>query len=197
MVSQKWRGYAKKGTTSTGPEFPPIDDNLYDAIIKDVSDPESAADPFKKGETKVQFYLTWEFLNQDDEVVTLRQYITIPPTWIDGDELNEKSNLSLTMAALGFEVEGEVEVDPESWQGLVARIMVENKENQKGETKPRITAVKPAKKKVAPKAAPKAAPAAPAKKAAPAPAPITASKARAKAAPAPVDDEEDEEEEEE
>lgn len=127
-------------------EWPAVPDDLYDAIVKDVSEPEEQADIFNPGKTRTQFYLTWELAGGDvPEGTTLRQYLSLPESYLSDGYVNEKSNLYKTMEALGYDMGGKFKVDPPSWQGERARVMVENKVGANGgDPRPRITAVKPA-----------------------------------------------------
>lgn len=152
-----WANISKREVTvSAGSDFPEVPDDLYDAMIADVSEYETRPDPFNEGKDKTDFYITWEVLS--DAVpsgTTLRQYITIPEQFLSDGYLNEKSNMYKLMDALGIDMTGKFRVDPNEWQGAEARIMVENKANTQGVTRPRITGVKPAKKKPAAKPAAK------------------------------------------
>ena len=132
-------------TKSTGPEIPAIDDDYYEACIKDV---QQGATFDGTGE---QFVIEWEMTEgpykSNGEPMTLRQYVNIPAGVHDGN-LNEKSNLYALLVALGYE-DDDMEIEPANWQGLVARINVENKVikqgDNAGQTRPRITGVKPSK----------------------------------------------------
>ena len=169
-MAKSWDDYSGKAKKSTGGDWPAVADDLYDAIIKDISEPDGPKpDPFNPDKEKMDFFVTWEF-ESEGATTTLRQYITIPETFLSDNVLNENSNMYKVMDALGFDMDDdEIEVDPPWWQGMPARIMVENKTTQKGELRPRITAVKPARK--------------PARK--------SPAKAAAGRKPKPADDEED------
>lgn len=141
-----WDDYAKTATKSEGGEWPEVVDDLYDAVIQDVSEPETRPDSFNDGAEKTDFYINWEL--DTDNAPTLRQYIVLPPAYLSDGFLNEKSNLYKTMVALGFDLDGKFTVNPSEWQGMKARVMVENRANAKGDIRPRITAVKPARSTV-------------------------------------------------
>ncbi len=144
-----WANLSKREVTvSSGGDFPEVPDDLYDAMIADVSDPETRPDPFNEGRDKTDFFVTWEITSGDiNPGTTLRQYVTVPEQFISDGYLNEKSNMYKLMDALGIDMSGKFRVNPAEWQGAEARIMVENKANQAGSIRPRITGVKPAKKK--------------------------------------------------
>lgn len=138
-----WNDYIKDAEVSKGFEMPTVPDDLYDAQIQEVSDPPTE-NPYKPGE--MEFFISWELLSDAvPEGTTLRQYVSIPPQYVQNGYLNEKSNLHKLMEALGFDMSGRFRVDPTSWQGERARVMVENKPNKDGtELRPKITKVKPA-----------------------------------------------------
>jgi len=136
--------FVKEAETGSG--FTPIDvaDDLYDAEIIEIGDPRDVPNNFKDGEMQTQFHIQWALLGDDlPEDASLRQYVTIPDAYINSGYLNEKSNLFHLMEALGFDMKGRYMVDPPSWLGKKARVMVENKANKEGEMRPRITGVKP------------------------------------------------------
>lgn len=151
-----WENWEKAATVLAGSsDIPNVPDDLYDAMIQDVSVPETRPDPFNEGRDKTDFYLTWEITSGDvPSGTTLRQYITLPEAYANEGYLSEKSNLYKVMEALGFDLSGKFRVQPSKWQGMEARVMVENKQTRTGEMRPRITAVKPAKKAKAAAAAP-------------------------------------------
>jgi len=145
-----WDQYTKTAEVSTGGDYPVIDDDLYDAIIQDVSEPTEEPNKFKaKAEDPdmvTRFFVTWELTSGDvPENTTLRQYIGLPPAYLADGYLNEKSTLHKVMTALGFDLSGRFKVDPPSWQGQEARVMVECPRDSEGVQTgwPRITGVKP------------------------------------------------------
>jgi len=143
-----WDNYSNKTVTiAAGGDYPEVPDDLYDAMVQDVSDPETRPDPFNEGKEKTDFFVTWEITSGDVKPgTTLRQYVTLPEQFMAEGFLNEKSNLYKLMEALGFDLTGKFKVAPPTWQGMEARVMVENRANKMGESRPRITAVKPARK---------------------------------------------------
>lgn len=138
---------AERGTGFTPADVP---DDLYEARIIEVGEPQDVQDIFAKepGKMKTQFYIQWEIKSDDlEEGTSLRQYMTLPDAYLNSGYLNEKSNLFHLMDALGFDMAARFKVDPPSWVGKRARVMVENKPNKEGEFRPRITDVKPLRKK--------------------------------------------------
>lgn len=145
-----WENYEKTATVSAGGEIPNVPDDLYEAMVQDVSEPITRPDPFNAGKDKTDFYITWELTSGDVAAgTTLRQYVGLPEQYANEGYLSEKSNLYKVMEALGFDLNGKFRVAPSTWQGMEARVMVENRQTQNGETRPRITAVKPARKQKA------------------------------------------------
>ena len=142
-----WDSYSKTDLpVGTGGDWPDVPDDLYDAVVQDVSEPEERDDPFNPGKTQTQFYVSWELVSDDlPEGTVMRQYINIPAGVLSGAAINEKSHLYETMVGLGLiEADKPVVFHPPSWQGLEARVMVENKERKDGSgSRPRITGVKP------------------------------------------------------
>lgn len=145
-----WSTYSKEAEVSTGGDYPIIDDDLYDAVVQDVSEPAEEPNKFKAKDTDpdmvTRFYVSWELTSGDaPEGTTLRQYITLPPVYLEDGYLNEKSNLYKVMTALSIDMSGRFRVDPPSWQGAEARIMVECPRDADGLQTgwPRITGVKP------------------------------------------------------
>lgn len=135
---------AQKGT---GGDWPEIPDDLYTARIMDVSEPETGPDMFNPGKERTQFYLTWELEPNEDQQengcedgTTIRQYLSIPAGMKNGT-LNEKAKLYELMSALGFDLEGTFKFKPMEWVGAKARVLIENRANQAGEIRPRVTKV--------------------------------------------------------
>lgn len=146
-----WDNYAKEAEKGTGGEWPEVPDDLYDAMVQDVSDPETGPDQFNAGKERTQFYITFELVSDElPENTTLRYYVTIPEGYINDGYLSDKSRLYKVMDALGFDMGGRFTVDPRQWQGERVRVMVENKVSQNsttGEARPRITDVKAPRRK--------------------------------------------------
>jgi hypothetical protein len=141
-----WNDYAKTAEVGTS-EWPMIPDDVYDAVIADVGEPETRPDHFNPDQEKTDFWLRWEFTSDElPEGTWLRQYVALPQGFTSNGKLHKKSNLYSVMQTLGFDMEGKFEVDPPSWQGMTARVIVKNKENQDGEMRPKITGLMPAKK---------------------------------------------------
>ena len=143
-----WDSYTKDAEKSTGGgDFPDVPDDLYDAMVQDVTDPRTGPDLFNPGKEKTDFIVKWELTSGGvPDGTTLWQYVTLPEQYLENGYLSDKSNLYKVMDALGFDLEGRFTVNPPEWQGMPARVMVENKPNKDGELRPKITAVKPARK---------------------------------------------------
>lgn len=153
-MTDAWSKWERDAEVSTGGDFPEVPDDLYDAMVKDVSEPETKPDIFNEGKDKTDFFVTWELTSGDvPDGTTLRQYITLPVEYANSGYLNEKSNLYKVMQALGFDMTGKFKVRPSTWQGMTAKVLVENKKNQAGDVRPRITKVTPARKKQQPQSA--------------------------------------------
>ena len=151
-----WDNYTKDAEKGTGGEWPEVPDDLYDAQVQDVSEPETGPDRFNPGKERTQFYVTFELLGDDlPENTTLRYYVTIPEGYINDGYLSDKSRLWKVMDAMGYDLGGRFRVDPREWQGERVRVMVENKPNEQGEMRPRITDVKAPRRKAADKPAAK------------------------------------------
>lgn len=141
-----WSNYTREAEVGGNGEWPEVPDDLYDARISEISEPRTGPDQFNPGKERTDFYITWELLSGDAEGVFLRQYVTLPEGFIRDGYLSEKSNLYRIMSALGFDMEGRFTVDPPSWVGKRARVMVENRPNKDGDLRPRITDVKPSRR---------------------------------------------------
>lgn len=131
---------------SSGQGVPEIPDDLYDALIREVAEPVTEADPWNAGKMRTQFYIVWEITDGDVAGSTLRQYLSVP-AGLEQGFINDKSNLYSVMDALGFDLTQRVRVEPWNWVGMTARILVENKDNREGEPRPRVTGVKASRKK--------------------------------------------------
>jgi hypothetical protein len=131
---------------SSGQGIPEIPDDLYDAMIREVTEPVTEPDPYNAGRQRTQFYMVWEITDGDYAGQTLRQYLSIP-NGLDQGYINDKSNLFAVMDALGFDMTQRVRVEPWTWEQMTARILVENKPNREGEPRPRVTGVKASRKK--------------------------------------------------
>lgn len=174
-----WDSYAKTAEVSTGGEWPEMDDDLYDMIVQDVSEPVTEPNKFKQKDGDpdfvTRFFITWEITSGNaPEGTTLRQYIALPEAYLNEGYLNEKSKLYGVMSALGFDLTGRFKVNPEDWQGMEARGMVEAPRDKDGVQTgwPKITSVKPAR----------------AKRAAPAREPVGAAAGARRSRPKPDDD---------
>lgn len=149
-----WDSYTRDAEIgSGGGDFPVVEDGLFEAIIQDITEPRDGTD--YNGDPCKKFVIKWEITSEDVAPDTvLWQYVTLPPKYLQEGVLSEKSNLYKVMTALGFDLAGRFRVDPPSWQGMEARVLVENfpvlddmgkpkvGEDGKKLTKPRITAVK-------------------------------------------------------
>ena len=137
-----WNDYAREAEKGTSWVPPVVADDLYDARINEVGDPETKPDFFNPEQLKTQFWISWELLSDDVPAdTTLRQYVTIPPGLQEG-YLSDKATLYAVMEALGFDMDARFEFDPRQWVDMRARVMVENKPNKDGVDVPRITGVK-------------------------------------------------------
>lgn len=135
-------------------------DDLYDARVLDVSEPEVQTNIFKKSdsdpETNTQFFITWELLPTAQQVEdgcpeapTLRYYCNIPERFLNEGYLGEKSKLYGVMTALGFDLEQPFRFAPMEWIDMRARVLVEQVETKNG-MRARITKIQPAKRKASP-----------------------------------------------
>lgn len=135
----KYRKEAEVG----GGELPSVPDGTHDAIIQEVTEPREIPDIFSPGKTKINFVVKWKLTSNLPEGTVLWQHVTLPGAYLNDGYLSEKSKLYDLMEGLGFDLSGRFRVDPPSWHGMEARVMVKNFPNVDGEPRPRITAVKP------------------------------------------------------
>lgn len=137
-----WSGKTRDAEVGGGGDIPNIPDDIYDAIIKDVSEPTTSV---YDGKEREQFYITWELTSGDVVGESVRQYITLPEVYLNEGYLSEKSNLYKVMEALGFDLTGRFRVDPPSWQGMEARVDLEQERDRNGDPLrwPKVTKVKP------------------------------------------------------
>lgn len=141
-----WNDYAKTATPTEGGDFPEIDDGVYAAMIADVGEPEEREGQFGH---QVQFKMKWEledFAKPNGDAIWLWQWVTLPEGYLEKGNLGKKSNLYALMKALGFDVDApNVDINPPSWQGMSARIMVVNKgtRSDPAAVRPRIDDVLP------------------------------------------------------
>jgi hypothetical protein len=147
-----WDTIARTAERSSAPPIPDIPDDLYDAEVFAVGEPTESPDTFNPGKTRTTFWLDWAIESGDLPADTrIRQWIALPEAFLTDGFLSDKSRLFEVMEALGFDMEGTIHVDPREWVGLRARIMVENRPTQStGEMRPRVTAVKPARRQAQP-----------------------------------------------
>ena len=143
-----WSQYSREAEVGAGGDVPQIPDDLYDARVCDVSEPETKPDIYKEGEDKTQFFIKWELLSDDlPPDTTVRQYISLPPGYLENGVLGEKANLHKVMTALGFDLSGRFRVEPNKWIDLRARVMTEQVEGKFA----RVTDVKPPRQKASQK----------------------------------------------
>ncbi len=146
------------GATTGAPEFvvPTIEDGLYSATIREITDAEGTWD----GKTYDQYYVDWDLDAADEKTdespVQLRQFVRVPDgLFANRPVLNENSHLYLLMEGLGCDMDGGYDINPDEWLGKEARVLVENKKITEGpnagKSRPRITAVKPKSSKAASK----------------------------------------------
>lgn len=138
-----WNDWSREAEKGTGGEIPELDDDIYNAMIKDVSEPQTRPDPYNQGKDKTDFYITIEVEKADGEYVDMRYYVALPEAYINDGYLNEKSKLYKLMETLGYDLTGRFRVNPPEWIGQECRVLVENKPNKDGEMRPRITDLKP------------------------------------------------------
>jgi hypothetical protein len=152
MTMTSWDTIARTAERSSAPPIPDIPDDLYDAEVFAVGEPTESPDTFNPGKTRTTFWLDWAIESGDLPADTrIRQWIALPEAFLTDGFLSDKSRLFEVMEALGFDMEGTIHVDPREWVGLRARIMVENRPTQStGELRPRVTAVKPARRQAQP-----------------------------------------------
>jgi len=137
-----WDDYYRDAEKGTGGSAPYVDPDVYDAMIKDVIEPRMHKN--FNGDDEPQFTVHWEITSGNvPEGTVIWQYISLPAKYLSEGILSEKSNLYKTMAALGFDVDGVFAVRPDEWNGMEARIMVEDKETQSGEKASKITKILP------------------------------------------------------
>lgn len=135
-----WDQYTKDAEVGTGGDIPLVPEDLYDAMVQDVTEPREST---YEGKAQQRFIVKWEITSGDvPEGTTLWQYITLPDGYLQDGILGEKSNLYKTMKALGIDMEGRFRVDPPSWQGMEARIMVETRVTAEGKERSVISSVK-------------------------------------------------------
>jgi hypothetical protein len=152
MTMSTWDTIARTAERSSAPPIPDIPDDLYDAEVFAVGEPTESPDTFNPGKTRTTFWLDWAIESGDLPADTrIRQWIALPEAFLTDGFLSDKSRLFEVMEALGFDMDGTIHVDPREWVGLRARIMVENRPTQStGEMRPRVTAVKPARRQAQP-----------------------------------------------
>lgn len=133
-----------EGTVGSGFTPPVLEDDLYDAEIVDLCEPYEEADTYNPGKDRTRFWLDWQIGGTDD---TLRQWMNIPLGMLGTPAtLNPKAGVYSLMDALGLiGADGGFTFDLDTWIGMRARVMVENKPNKDGEIRPYITGVKPPK----------------------------------------------------
>ena len=132
---------------SEGVDYPEIEDDMYEAVVADVSEWVEEPNIFKKKPSDPDFntrcFISWELTSGDlpDNCPPLRQYINKPQKGF----INEKSGLYQVLVGLGIPLEGKIVIDPQSWQGAEARVMVETPRDKDGIATgwPRIKGVKP------------------------------------------------------
>lgn len=138
-----WDNNAKEVEVGNGAEWPDVPDDLYEAVVQDVSEPETGPDRYNPGKERTTFYVNFELTSGEvPEGTILRYYIPITEGFSKYGLVSEKSKLYGVLEAFGYDLGGRLMVDPRDWQGRECRVMVENKENAEGEMRPRITQVK-------------------------------------------------------
>jgi len=138
-----WDSYVREAEVGTGYTAPSIPDDLYEAVIEQVGEPFEQPNPFDADRPRTVFTVDWRITGGDHDGVQLRQWIRIPESYLEFGILDERSTLYNVLEALGQDMSSRFVVDPRQWVGAAARIMVENRTNQRGETRPQITRVMP------------------------------------------------------
>lgn len=128
-----WNTFAKEATVTSSDfgdeERAHVPDGTYHARVERVGEPYDKANP-TSGEMQTKFPLDLRLSGRrlKGETVTLPSFITLPPKFLDGGFLSEKSNLYKLMKSLGFDMTGKFVVDPPSWvdDELFCDVVVEN-----------------------------------------------------------------------
>lgn len=137
-----WNDYTREAEVGQGGDAPEIPDDLYDARVCDVSEPETKPDIYKDdGSMKTQFYIKWELLSDELPAdTTVRQYVALPPQYLENGVLGEKSTLYKVMDALGYDMAGRFKVEPDKWIDHRARVYTSQEPGKFA----KVTDVKPA-----------------------------------------------------
>lgn len=138
-----WQSFVREAEVGTGFIPPDIADDLYDAVVEAVGEPHDQPNPFNPDKPRTVFTVDWRVTGSDYDGVQLRQWIRIPESFMEFGLLDERSTLYTVLEALGYDLSGRFIVNPPEWVGRAARIMVENRANSRGETRPQVTKVMP------------------------------------------------------
>jgi len=147
-------GYQGAVATEGTGDFQDVPDDIYMAMVKDVSDPFVSVDP-TTGNERTQVTIEWELMPRPDQIeagcpeagYTRKYWVTLTDNFLDKGFVDKKSKLYGVLEALGYDMTGELNFDSDEWQGKKAKVVIKhNKKNY-----PDITDLM---KVAAPKAAP-------------------------------------------
>lgn len=155
-----WNDYAKKAVVTEGGDFPPIDDDIYDATIMDIGAPTTSPNLFNPDVERTTFAIKFELDPERFENQTwLYKWVALSPSFLESGKIHKKSALYEVMTSLGFDMDAaDLHVDPREWVGTPCRVVVKNLAPQNGgDVRPRIVDIMPPKAKAAGRQAQKAA----------------------------------------
>lgn len=137
-----WDEIPEDAESKQSSDWPVIPDDVYNAVITEVGEPYERETPYGP---KKKFAITWTLSGGDlaEPVAGFPQFVTIPPKFIETGFLSDKSTLFKIMAALGFDMEKSIKVQPWTWVGKEARVDVETTSNDDGTQTSWIVKVKP------------------------------------------------------
>ena len=111
-------------------DYPVIPSDLYNGKIVRVGDPFEATSAYGP---RTKFVLEWELTGGElREPATLPQFVTLPAKFLSDGFLSDKAGLHKLMMALGFDMDGKINVRPWEWEGKEARVDVETKADAQG-----------------------------------------------------------------
>lgn len=136
-TTHTWDSFAKSAQKTEeadyGDERQHVPDGTYHATVIRVGEPYDKLNSVS-GEMQTKFVAEFSLFHRrlKGEKASLPTFITLPPKYLDGGFLSEKSNLYKVMKALGFDLSGRFKVDPPSWaeDGLTCDVVVENQEKK-------------------------------------------------------------------
>jgi hypothetical protein len=142
-----WDKYAKDATVSDGGDWPPIDDDIYDATIIDIGEPTTSPNAFNPDVERTTFSVKFELDPEKfDNQTWLYKWVALSPSFLESGKIHKKSALYEVMTSLGFDMDDpDLHVDPREWIGTEARVVVKNVAPASGgDTRPRIVDIMPA-----------------------------------------------------